>query len=51
MNTKRGLAYGIGVNDYVGRVKENGKHIKAYRAWISMLSRCYGKKELVHRPS
>lgn len=22
MNTKRGLAYGIGVNDYVGRVKE-----------------------------
>lgn len=51
MNTKRKLVYGIGVNDYVGRIKENGKHIGAYTSWISMLSRCYGKSELEHRPS
>ena len=51
MNTKRKAIYGIGVNDYVGRIKENGKHIPAYRSWVSMLSRCYSKTALNHRPS
>lgn len=45
MNTKRGLAYGIGVNDYDGVIKINGVHIPSYTSWISMLNRCYGKQQ------
>lgn len=51
MNTKRKIVYGVAHNDYAGRIKENGKHIRSYRSWISMLSRCYGEKELNNRPS
>lgn len=32
---------GIGINDYEGKVKENGKRIKCYEIWRDMLKRCY----------
>lgn len=51
MNTKRKIIYGVAHNDYAGSIKENGRHIRAYRSWISMLSRCYGKSELENRPT
>lgn len=33
------------------KVRENGKLTKAYRTWDSMLRRCYGSLELLHRPT
>ncbi len=46
MTFKRSLVNGIGVNDYNAPVKVYGVVIPAYRAWTSMLSRCYSKKRL-----
>ena len=36
--------YGVGVNDYDGRIKVNNKHIPSYDAWHDMLRRCYDEK-------
>lgn len=36
--------YGVGINDYDEKVCINGKHIKSYLVWISMLGRCYSEK-------
>lgn len=38
---KRGLVYGVGVNDYNGSIKINGCDLKPYRVWKDMLKRCY----------
>lgn len=36
--------YGIGVNDYEGKVTIGCKHIKSYSVWNNMLRRCYDTK-------
>jgi hypothetical protein len=37
------LIFGFGIND-LEKVSENGKHLKFYTCWTSMLVRCYSKK-------
>jgi len=44
MSKKRSLVYGVGVNDWVGKVKVDGKMIKEYRLWTSMIKRCFDEK-------
>lgn len=41
MRTRNKLVFGFGINDFNGNVKINGKLIKSYALWKSMLSRCY----------
>lgn len=31
------LLYGVGLNDYDGKINVNGKILKFYKAWQSML--------------
>lgn len=38
------LLYGVGLNDYDGKINVNGKILKFYKVWQSMLSRCYDFK-------
>lgn len=40
-SAKHGLIYGVGINDLSDKVKENGKHIRSYSMWRSMLERVY----------
>lgn len=51
MKKKNKLVYGVGVNDYEGRVKINGKMIKSYNTWKNMLERCYDDKLLKKYPT
>lgn len=37
-------AYGVGINDYEGRVFDNRLTHKCYRTWLGMLERCYSKR-------
>ena len=48
---KKQLIFGIGVNDYDGHVRINGKIIKSYDVWHSMIERCYSKKSHKKRPT
>jgi len=41
MSFKRSLVYGVGVNDWVGAVKVDGKKIKEYQLWSGVLKRCF----------
>lgn len=43
-NKKRGLIYGVGINDADYLVKGNGKRCPFYVKWGSMLGRCYSSK-------
>ncbi len=45
------LIYGVGVNDWKGGVKEDGKIIKSYVNWFSMLRRCYDPSTHISRPT
>lgn len=36
--------YGVGINDYTGRIWIDGKTINSYQVWINMLMRCYDYK-------
>lgn len=38
------LLYGVGLNDYDSKINVNGKILKFYKVWQSMLSRCYDFK-------
>ncbi len=51
MRKKNKLVCGVGVNDYEGNVTENGKHIKSYNTWCSMLARCYSSKAQIKMPT
>ena len=51
MKNKTKLVQGVGANDYEGSVVINGKHIKSYQAWYSMLTRCYDPKAHEHSPT
>jgi len=44
MSGNRSLVLGVGVNDWVGNVKVDGKDIKEYKLWKSMLQRCFNEK-------
>ena len=42
--TNKKLVCGAGINDLAEPVYKNGKHLKFYDAWTSMLTRCYSEK-------
>lgn len=42
---------GVGVNDFEGSVRVNGRSIPAYDAWSSMLKRCYSVKYQNNKPT
>ena len=44
MSFKRSLVYGVGINDWVGNVRVDGKLIMEYALWQSMLERCFSEK-------
>ena len=44
MGRKRSLVYGVGINDWVGAVKVDGKLIMEYTLWARMLERCFDEK-------
>lgn len=45
------ILFGVGVNDSLTPVKVNGKYIKSYETWKSILQRCYSEKSLGRHPS
>ncbi len=51
MGRKRSLVYGVGINDWVGAVKVEGKLIKEYDLWKSMLQRCFDEKYKQNQPT
>ncbi|MFV8463633.1 hypothetical protein ACNO7T_20970 [Vibrio campbellii] len=48
---RRKPVYGIGINDYEGRIKIDGKHLPSYKRWLMMLQRCYDERELLRNPT
>lgn len=44
MSKKRGLVFGVGVNDWGGKVVVDGMLIWEYALWQSMLQRCFDDK-------
>ena len=42
---------GVGINDYCGSIKNNGKFIPSYTCWRNMIVRCYNYSELKRHPS
>jgi len=44
MSKKRSLVFGVGINDWDGAVKADGKHIWEYVLWNSMIKRCFSEK-------
>ena len=51
MSGKRSLVCGVGVNDWVGNVKVDGKLIMEYTLWNGMLQRCFSVKFKQSRPT
>ncbi len=51
MSFKRGLVYGVGVNDWVGKVWVDGKQIKEYQLWNGMLERSFDEKYKQKKPT
>jgi len=51
MSFKRSLVFGVGVNDWVGKVKVDGKLIREYKLWSGMLERCFCKKYKQKKPT
>jgi len=51
MGKKRSLVYGVGVNDWAGNVKVDGKVIKECQLWKSMLQRCFSDGLKQSRPT
>ena len=41
IDKRKSLVFGVGVNDYDGKLSINGKFISSYSHWIAMLCRCY----------
>jgi len=44
MSRKRSLIFGVGINDWVGNIELDGKKIREYKLWKSMLQRCFDEK-------
>jgi len=51
MGGKRSLVCGVGVNDWVGKIKVDGKPIKEYKLWQNMLERCFDEKLKQRQPT
>ena len=51
MREKCGTVCGIGINDFDGLVKVNGKPTKVYDQWKSMLCRCYSNNRQEKQPT
>ena len=51
MRIKNRLVYGVGINDYSGSVRIDGKIIKSYKTWCDMLFRCYSHKSHEKNPT
>ena len=45
MRVKNKTVCGIGINDYDGSIKIDGRAIKSYKIWMAMLGRCYSTKD------
>lgn len=45
------ILFGVGINDSPIPVKVDGKFIKSYETWKSIIQRCYSKKSLTRYPS
>lgn len=43
--------FGVGINDYNGKVKINGKHLKSYEIWIDILKRLFDESRLLREPT
>jgi len=50
MSKKRGLVYGVGVNDWVGNISVDGKLIWEYVLWRGVLQRCFDEKYKQNQP-
>ncbi len=44
MSGKRSLVFGAGINDWAGVIHVDGKLIREYQLWQSMLERCFSVK-------
>lgn len=51
MTKQTKLVCGHGINDLDEPVKINGKNLKFYNTWYSMLTRCYSKKSHARYPT
>jgi len=51
MKKKRILVFGVGVNDYIHSISDDGKVIKSYKCWSHMLERCYSAKKQLKYPT
>jgi len=51
MGGKRSLVYGVGVNDWNGKVSVDGKKIREYKLWHGMLERCFSEKCKQNQPT
>ena len=51
MSVKRGLVYGVGINDWAGNVRVDGKLIMEYQLWRGVLERCFDEKFKQRRPT
>jgi len=51
MSGNRSLVFGVGVNDWDGAVKVDGKLIKEYQLWKGVLERCFCKKHKQKKPT
>jgi len=51
MSGKRSLVYGVGINDWDGAVKVEGKKIREYLLWANMLKRCFDQKLKQNQPT
>ena len=44
MGRKRSLVFGVGVNDWAGKVNVDGKPIWEYQLWKGVLERCFSER-------
>ena len=51
MGGKRSLVYGVGINDWNGNVRVDGKLIWEYQLWQDMLKRCFSVKLKQRQPT
>ena len=51
MGCKRSFVYGVGVNDWDGKIEVDGKKIWEYRLWKNMLQRCFDEKFKQKQPT
>lgn len=48
---QRKRIFGVGINDYKGIIKIDGKHIQSYYTWHNMIKRCYDSEYIDKHPT